>query len=66
MARTTTREIIRVCADLAKLDRRAKEEVLAYLQDELKDRAPRENSLAKYLTDPSNKKPATYPEGGEQ
>lgn len=36
MSRTTTREIVKVCTELAKLDRRGKEEILHYLQEDLK------------------------------
>ena len=35
MSRTTTREIVQVCTELAKLDRRGKEEILHYLEGEL-------------------------------
>ena len=52
MSRTTTREIIKVCTELARLDRKGKMEVLEYLTDE----------VAKQDT---KKKPVTYKEGGE-
>lgn len=35
MSRTTTREIVRVCTEIAKLDKKGKMEVLCYLQDDL-------------------------------
>lgn len=35
MSRTTTREIVRVCADIAKLDRKGKQEVFAFVCEEL-------------------------------
>lgn len=54
MSRTTTREIIKVCADLARMDRKGKMEVLRYLQDEIQQ-------------EPNPpKEPVTDKEGGEQ
>lgn len=54
MSRTTTREIIQVCTELAKLDRRGKLEILNYLETE----------LAKPAVE--RKKVATYKEGTEK
>ena len=51
--RTTTREIVRVCAEIAKLDKKGKVEVLHYLQEEIERQAPAA-------------KPVTYVEGGER
>jgi hypothetical protein len=36
MSRTTTREIVRVCADIARLDRKGKVEVFNFLHEELR------------------------------
>ena len=54
MSRTTTREIVQICTELAKLDRRGKEEVLHYLETE----------LAKPVVE--RKKAVTYQEGVEK
>lgn len=54
MSRTTTREIIQICTELAKLDRRGKLEILNYLETELAKPAVERKKVTKYS------------EGGEQ
>lgn len=44
MSRTITRDIIKVCAELARMDRKAKIEVFEYLHDELKQGLLRETA----------------------
>lgn len=77
MSRTTTREIVQVCTELAKLDRKGKAEVLHYLQTELKkqeksaparDLEPRANTAATLELGhgAAARAPVTYTEGGEK
>lgn len=56
MARTTTREIVRVCADIARLDRKGKQEVYDYLKEEL--------TQVRFDAKPK-KEPVTYTKGEE-
>lgn len=67
--RTTTRDIIKVCADIAKLDKKGKLEVLRYLQGELSAAGvitSVEQMKERYGIEPQLTKPVIRKEGGEQ
>lgn len=71
MSRTTTREIIQVCTELAKLDRHGKLEILNYLETELakpvvERRILRAATGEEIVEGTGAKVPVTYTEGGEK
>lgn len=72
MSRTTTRDIIKVCADLARMDRKAKMEVFEYLNEELRSDLARivARTIAGNLNEtgqkPTPKKAEADKEGGTE